>query len=525
MRRFARSVSAVCSLAIVAGVVAPPATAKRARPATPEWTVARAAVVHGRDAGTAQRRPTSFEVFGTARPVTEDRASARAPAPRTPVPALGFDALADPNAVPADPTGALGHDYFFAAVNTQAAVYDRTGALVVPPIQLADLHSGSAGRFAFDPKVVYDQFAETFVLVYLVQSDRQRFSRIVAVAVPNATADDPGTWCATAFPGDLVPGKPRVWADYPGVGYNHDRVTIATNQFTFPALQGRFRSAQVISVSKAQLYDCAVPVVPDVFAGSQTADPNGLQAFTLQPAPTVDGSGPQHLLSLQLFDKRSYLVVWRIKNTRAGLRLQRATVGVGRTGLPPLGTQGGGSLTNADTYWDTGDERLIGAFHDVDDGALYAAHAAFRDLRPDSITGAYPESTIRWYEVRPARKLERSELVRRGTIGAPEVDAGWPSLATDADGTLFVTYSRASAVTGEFLSAWVAEVPPGMRAATQTLFAPGLATYDAIPGPERWGDFTAINRDPVTPTRLATFNQYAFDPVSWQQVIHVVERG
>lgn len=526
MRTFTRSASLMAALAVpavlVAGVVARPATAEH-DVGEPAWSVARAAVVHGRDPGGSERRPTSFEVFARRGRPARAGGAAPGPAPRTPQPVSGFDALSDPFAVPADPTGALGVDFVLAAVNTQAAVYDRTGALVGSPIQLAALHPESLGRFAFDPRVVYDQYADTFVLTYLVQRDRPKYSRIIVVAIPNATADDPLTWCATAFLGDLVPGRPRVWADYPGLGYNHDRVTITTNQFTFPALRARFRYAQVLSIPKAELYDCAVPVVPDVFAGTQTADPSGRQSFTLQPAQSVDGSGPQHLLSFELFGKRSYVVVWRIKNTRAGLRLQRAEIGVGRAGRPPLGTQGGGGLADPETFWDAGDERLINAYHEVDTRALYAAHAVFRDLRPDTLTGAYPESTIRWYEVRPTRRLGRSSLIRKGTIGAPEVDVGWPTVATDGNGSLFVAYSRAGAVRSEFLSAWVAEILPGRRAATQTLLAPGLATYDALPGPERWGDFTAINRDPLDPARLATFNQYALDPVSWQQVVHFVE--
>ncbi len=123
----------------------------------------------------------------------------------------------------------------------------------------------------------------------------------------------------------------------------------------------------------------------------------------------------------------------------------------------------------------------------------------------------------------PAGKLKNSVLARKGTIGAPEVDLGWPSVATDGSGNLFVTYNRASAVTGEFLSAWVAEIPPGSTTATQLLLKPGLATYDAVSGIERWGDFTGIGRDPVTPGLVATFNQYALNPASWQQAVNVVQ--
>jgi hypothetical protein len=190
--------------------------------------------------------------------------------------------------------------------------------------------------------------------------------------------------------------------------------------------------------------------------------------------------------------------------------------------MPPPGTQGGGSLTDEETWWDTGDARLINAFYDVDRGALYAAHAVFKDLTPDTATGDYVESAIRWYEVKPAGRLSRSSMDRIGTFGTPETDAGWPSIASDGSGNVYVTYSRASQPAGEFLSAWVAQIPPGSTTATPFLLAPGTATYDAIGGLERWGDYTAIGRDPVDGSYVAVFNQYAASSTSFQQRVDVV---
>jgi hypothetical protein len=319
-----------------------------------------------------------------------------------------------------------------------------------------------------------------------------------------------------------------VWADYPGLGYNFDRVTVTTNQFTFPTSSAQFRFSQVLSIPKASLYDCTTPdpVVPDVFAGTQTLDPNGAPAFTLRPAETVDlPATAQLLVSVEVLGRNSYAVLWRIKTSAAGaLVLKKGIVPIGRTGFPPFGSQGGGSLNDGDTFWDAGDGRLINAFYDADANQLFTAHNVFRDFRPDTVTGAYPESAVRWYEFNPAAKLKNSVLARKGNIGAPEVDAGWPSVASDASGNLFVTYNRASAVTNEFLSAWVAEILPGTTEATQLLLTPGVATYNILPGGiERWGDYTAINRDPANEAILAIFNQFASGAVTWQQVVHTVQ--
>ena len=106
------------------------------------------------------------------------------------------------------------------------------------------------------------------------------------------------------------------------------------------------------------------------------------------------------------------------------------------------------SPNDPDFWWDAGDHRFINAFYDADRNQMFTAHTVFRNLQPDSLTGGYPEAAIRWYEIDPAAILKNSVVARKGVVGAPEVDVGWPTVATDSTGTLFVTYSRASAPHG-----------------------------------------------------------------------------
>ena len=229
MRRLFRLVSVASVIALGGALLASSAAADRGR-AGPTSRVATRSVVHGRDARTSQSRPTSFDVFSQrARPTSGATVPPAMPAPSTPQAVLGFDTLTDPFSFPSDTIGALGDTYFVTAVNTQIAVYDRTGLQVVAPVQLDALHADSTGHFAFDPKVVYDPYNDTFVVVYLVQEDSPQLSLIVTVAIPNATASDTTTWCPTSFLGDQLPDSPVTWADYPGLGYDLDRVTITTN--------------------------------------------------------------------------------------------------------------------------------------------------------------------------------------------------------------------------------------------------------------------------------------------------------
>jgi hypothetical protein len=524
MSSIRRALASVAVLLLGLGLVAAPhAVGGEATKVTAR--AADRAIVRAGPTGRAPQRATSFEVFSRgSRPNARGVPSALRPA--APVETFGFDAIADAGVFePSDTTGALGNTVYVTAVNSSLAIWNgSTGVNVVPETTLESL-SGVAGLLQFDPKVIYDQYAGTFLVTWLGFDDSPRQSLIFTLAIPDATAADTTTWCLTSFPGDQVVGDGDQWADYPGVGYNGTRVTITTNQFSFADV---FQYAQVMTLDKAALYDCTMPApVPFVFAGSQTSDQNGFPAFTIQPAQTVGASpGAQLMLSFTLIQgKLDYLTVWRIKPTLTGFVLKKGTLFTGKVSAPPIGTQAGGIVGggfDAELFWDAGDDRLINAFYDADRNELFAAHAVRKNFKPDPVTTFYPEAAIQWYEVDPATRLNNSVLSRKGVIGSVEVDVGWPSVATDADGNLFVTYSRASAPGGEFLSAWVAEIHPTSTADTQLLLQSGAATYDGSFGTERWGDFTAINRDPLFPDFVATFNQYAATGTDWQQVVQRV---
>jgi hypothetical protein len=134
-------------------------------------------------------------------------------------------------------------------------------------------------------------------------------------------------------------------------------------------------------------------------------------------------------------------------------------------------------------------------------------------LRATSVAGT--QAAVRGVRdplVRTAPKghLRRSHVLREGTVAAANHDAAWPALATNDAGTLFIGYARAGA--GECLGIWAATVPAGAGTASDAAqVAVGGARYEFGPGVERWGDFSAANRDPITPADVAIFGAIARD--------------
>lgn len=420
-------------------------------------------------------------------------------------PVLDFDTLRPrPIVSPGDPTGAIGPDFILSAVNVNLAVYDRdTQAAVVGPMRLRDMSSQLDGLWETDPKVYYDPYDDVFVLTFLAYDRNSNFIEIVVI--PAATADDMGTWCRTHMNGDQVGGNLRQFADYPSIGFTRDRVTLSTNNFDFATLSN-FEYSQVISMKKSQLYDdptCTETVFIEVLSGSQTRDPDGSQAFTIQPATSIGGSPTaQFMLSLDAEAAHTDLVLWRLKVLDGDPRLVKKAIAVRTVDIPPWGYQCGGSAFGSNTWWDTGDTRLINAWYDADRRKLYAATAV-----KGNIGGGGIESVIRWYEVWPKGRLSASRLSRTGRVGSDGFDSAWPSVATSADGTLFINYSRASL--SECLSIFAATVPRGTTAFTRSLIFEGEARYEFGSGPERWGDYSAINRDPLDGDAMALFNAYS----------------
>jgi hypothetical protein len=439
-----------------------------------------------------------------------------------------FDGIADVlGRSPADPTGAVGVTYHLAAVNAHMRFFARTGAVFGPQRRLRSLDPELPGTARdFDPRASYDPYGlqHHFVLAFASTTSTRSFLSIVVI--PEGHEDTTTDWCTLHMSGDQVAGNGKQVADYPMIGFTKDRVTITTNQFDYSKAPkvGAFRYAQVISMRKSHLYDCSVQTVPiKVFGRTQTRDPDGSAAFTIAPATSIGGApATQFMTSLDVDGSIGKLILWQLRMVNGRLRLSRVQVTRGTIGMPPWGRQCG-NAKGLDTKWDTGDLRVTSTFWDPVRGRLYAATAT-----AGNVGGGAVASVIRWWEIDPASPLGNSTVTRRANIGADGRDLAWPSIATDGDGNIWVTYARAGS--SECLAAYASVVRPGVPGSSPVLLQAGDGRYEVRTGTfERWGDYTAIGRDPSDPTQMATYGAYPLDDGvggsetdTWQQVIATV---
>lgn len=429
-----------------------------------------------------------------------------------------FDGVPDlADVSPGDPTGALGMTHHLAAVNVHMALYDRGGIRLGPHRRLRSLDGRLPNRVDdFDPKVVYDPYRQHFLLVFASASATRSFLSVVMI--PEGSEGSPNLWCVLHMSGDQVGGNGKQLADYPMIGFTEKRVTLTTNQFGYnnAPFVGGFQYVQVVSFGKGALYNCSVPVVPiKVFSRTQTRDPDGSRAFTIVPTISFGGAPTtQFMTSMDFNGSTGKLILWRLRAVKGVLKLSRAKVGGGPMALPPWGRQCG-NAPGLNTKWDTGDLRLTSSFWDGDLRRLYTTTA----IR-GNVGGGAQESVIRWWEVAPASR----RVTRKGLVGATGRDTAWPSIATDGDGKLWVNYARAGA--GECLAAYAGVIQPGAAGAASIRIQAGERRYEFAPGVERWGDYTAVSRDPLNPATMAAYGAYPIDDGVggtathlWQQVI------
>jgi len=136
---------------------------------------------------------------------------------------VNFDGVAANGSAPPDTNGSAGTTQFVEWVNTEFAVYDKTGRLLLGPVQGNTLWSGFGGPCQTnndgDIVVLFDKLNNRWVMSQLSVSGGPPFYQCVAVST---TSDATGTFARYAFaqPGFNDYPKLGVWPDAYYASYN-----------------------------------------------------------------------------------------------------------------------------------------------------------------------------------------------------------------------------------------------------------------------------------------------------------------
>ena len=410
--------------------------------------------------------------------------------------------------IPPDPSGAAGPNHLVSVVNTSIEWFTKAGV---------QQHSGSLSSFfsslspqtnTFDPKVIYDQYNNRFVVLTLEQVDSPQRSRIF-VAVSD-DSDPNGTWYFLDINSLLNIGGINTWADYPGLAVSAEAVYITANMFSF---SGLFQGSRLWIIDKTGFYSGGTAVVnrydPSAGAGLSSS------AFTLQPAHMF-GTAPSgvgtFLVNTMWSDGagNDFVSIIRVDDplgTSGGPTFTNQFVGMGNVHNNSAGIPSAPQSGTA-TELDFGDTRTINAVWR--NNTLWTVFAV---NPPSGSDGG--QATVHWIKVNTST-LGSLTLDDQGNLGGEDIASGcytsYPSVAVNGSGEAAVGFaaSASSIFPGAYYAARSSSDPPGTFQHSAIL-RQGVDYYVRTlgGGSNRWGDYSAISVDPTDDRTFWVFNEYA----------------
>ncbi len=423
--------------------------------------------------------------------------------------------------VPPDPSGAAGLDHLVAVNNTCIRWSTKSGSGVTL-MRLGKNSTTVTGSFfqtlspansLFDPKVVYDQYFDRFVVVALERldiaaGDPVNSSRILVAVSSNSDPNQP--WYFTAINSNVTIGGSATWADYPGFAVNSDGVLITTNQYTYGS-SGTYKGSRLWAVEKGAgtggFYDGGTAIV-NVYDPSTSA---GISALTIQPA---------HMFGTAPTGTKAYLVGYSGLNS-AGTEFISVIEFTGSYTSPTF-TNTYVSLGNIDnTGVSVPDAPQNGTTNLIDSGDRRSLHAVWRNgLLYNTMTLVPPsgpdigQATAHWVKCNATGGTVT--LADQGDCGGEYIASGtftfYPAIAVNSADEMVIGFS-ASATTiycGAYYEGRIPTDPAGTTPYNGVLQA-GLDYYYRTfgGGRNRWGDYTGISVDPSDGTSFWLFNQFA----------------
>ena len=415
--------------------------------------------------------------------------------------------------IPPDPIGAVGPNHFVLVANTSIQWFTKSGTLQNSQRLGMNGSNSITGSFfetlspisgTFDPKVVYDQYNDRFIVVALEQSSSSFISRIL-VAVSQTSNPNSG-WYFHSINSALVVGGSTSWADYPGLAIGNDAVYITANMFAFSG--NGYKGGRLWIIAKSSFYSgsTATVTVHDAITsgGGYGATYQPAQMFGSPPA----GVGTFLVLYSGLTDGvNEYVNVIRVDNPLTSPTFTGQDVDVGNidntSGFYRNAPQNGTSNRIA-----TNDRRTQNAVWR--NNTLWTTFTVV----PPSGTDA-GEVTAHWVGISTAT-LSSLSVSDQGNIGGESIATGcytfFPAISVNSNNDICIGFSASASTIypGCYYTGRLSSDPAGYTINPGTLRA-GLDYYYRTfsSSDNRWGDYSGVCVDPSDDETFYVCNQYA----------------
>lgn len=409
-----------------------------------------------------------------------------------------FQGIAQQNGIPPDPYIAVGKDHVVGTVNSRFTIWDKSGNQLASIDAESWYNSVLTGNGAFDPKILYDHFADRWIMVYLQQNNANSTGHFLI-----SVSDDSnpmGTWYSWALPANKN-GNTTVsnWSDYQGVGFDNEAIYITGNQFSFSS---SFQYSKIRIIPKAQLYANTAGKC-DWFDLWNIKYPGGIggNPFGIRPTIAYDVTTPYPLI-VSPFGGGNFIGIYLITNPTTAPVMTGSYVMVQNFSFPSNANQLGGGTP----LIDGGTTCQFRYEPTYKGGYIYAIHGI-------SNPSASGYSAMRYYKI----DVLGNSVSESGTFGASRFWFMYPALAVDDQGNLAISYSRSGL--DEYAGAYYLTKPFGSTATTfnSMTLSPGKGNYVKTFGGtrNRWGDYNGIWLDPSNKKDFWMLVEYAHGTNTW----------
>lgn len=167
----------------------------------------------------------------------------------------GFEAVYDAGAIPNDDAIAVSNEGKVISMrNSKITFYDENLSMIRSQSLSSFTFSLGISGFKYDPRVVYDQNEDRFIIAMLNGFDHTSNHIIIAFSETN---DPDGNWHFYSVPGNIL--DDNTWSDYPTIAINENELFISFTNFADMDSWDTwdFYGARIIQMNKFQGYQGA----------------------------------------------------------------------------------------------------------------------------------------------------------------------------------------------------------------------------------------------------------------------------
>jgi hypothetical protein len=425
-----------------------------------------------------EREEHEQQARASSRPLVADRVVQQAGVTATPpAPVQNFDGVSNDGWGALDTNGDIGPDHYVQMINWKLQIWNkRTGASVYGPVDKRIIWGGmgepceSAG--VSDPVVVYDQLADRWLMLQLVDTDPGHGGGVCLMVSQNS--DPTGAYYRYYF--QLDGG----FYDYPKLGVWPDGyyMTAHHNGQTIVA----FERSKMLSGQDARTKEFDLP-------GTNTLTPADLDGLTPPP------SGSPYYVGELNDATKSAVNIWRVYVDWTNLTAAHVDPAVSVSVAPfNYGTKV--PQLNSVLLWNISDPMMFRlAYRNFGDHEMLLGTHAVN-------TGT--SNAVRWHEFRNLSSTPT--LYQEGTYAPDTATRFMPATAMDRQGNIMLAYSLTSSTTapGVAYTGRLAGDTLGQMTQGEGILAAGSGSSDN----ERWGDYANMTVDPSDDCTLWFTTQY-----------------